>query len=440
MVWTAFEILINYYQGFWETYFIYKFLSKKSDRITPLMRIICAFLIGSIITVLNYISVFEGISSILYWLCLFAFSFFAFKDNIIKKILASIIPLALLFLLTSINLNLISSAFGITVRELIVVQDYRRFLVLISIQLSYALSVIIVSKLFNFATEKFSFIDWLPIIIVLCISIGLVYILHYLSLTTENTNRVYINIAYIIVFSINIFMFYVIYSLFNKNKKLREYEILKIQQRYQNMYIENANVQYDSIRKIKHDTKNHFLTICQLISDNDVTSAYDFAKQNIENLEMSQTYVKTKNKVVNAVINSKLSSAAAMGIQVSCLATNNFDGIDDIDLCNLLGNTLDNAISACRDQPENERREINVKINREDEIYYTFIVRNTISKSVIKNNPLLKTTKKDKANHGYGTQIVKDISNKYGGRTDYYEEYDMFCCQVNLISKSKASD
>ena len=111
MLWTAFEILINYYQGFWETYFIYKFLNKKSEKTTPLMRFICALAIGSIITILNYVSIFEGVSSILYWICLFAFAFFGFKDNIIKKILASIIPLVLLFLLTSINLNLISSAF-----------------------------------------------------------------------------------------------------------------------------------------------------------------------------------------------------------------------------------------------------------------------------------------------------------------------------------------
>lgn len=438
MLWTAFEILINYYQGFWETYFIYKFLNKKSEKITPLMRFICAFAIGSIITILNYVSIFEGVSSILYWICLFAFAFFGFKDNIIKKILASIIPLVLLFLLTSINLNLISSAFDMTVKDIIIKQDFRRFIALISIQLTYALSVIIVARLFNFATEKFSFTDWIPIIIILAISIVLVYILHLLSLTAENINRLYLNISYIIVFSINIFMFYVIYSLFNKNKKLREYEILKLQQEYQKNYIENANIQYDSIRKIKHDTKNHLLTICQLISDNDVDTAYDFAKQNIDNLELSQTYVKTKNNVVNAIINSKLASASAIGIHVSCLSINSFDGIDDIDLCNLLGNTLDNAITACREQPETAKREISVNIYCEDEMYYTFIISNTISTSITKINPTLNTTKTDKNNHGFGTRIVNDIADKYDGRVDYYEEYDTFFCQVNLISKSMA--
>ncbi|MBE6837176.1 MAG: GHKL domain-containing protein [Ruminococcus sp.] len=440
MAWTIFEILINYYQGFWETYFIYKFLDKKSDKITPMMRFVCAFAIGSIITVLNYISIFEGVSSILYWVCLFVFAFLGFKDNLIKKVFASIIPLALLFLLTSINLNLISSAFGITVKDIIVEQDYRRFIALISIQLTYAVSVIIISKLFNFATEKFSFIDWLPIIIVMCVSIALVYILHYLSLTTENINRLYVNVSYIIVFSINIFMFYVIYSLFNKNQKLREYEILKIQQEYQKNYIENANTQYESIKKIRHDTRNHLLTICQLISDNEVNTAYDFAKKNIDNLELSQTFVNTQNSIVNAIINSKLTSASTIGIHVSCLSTNSFDGIDDIDLCNLLGNILDNAITACREQPENANREINVKINCEDELYYTFIVSNTILSSISKENPTLKTTKADKDNHGYGTKIIKDIADKYDGRVDFYEEYDMFCCQVNLISNTKASE
>ncbi|MBQ1902444.1 MAG: GHKL domain-containing protein [Lachnospiraceae bacterium] len=36
------------------------------------------------------------------------------------------------------------------------------------------------------------------------------------------------------------------------------------------------------------------------------------------------------------------------------------------------------------------------------------------------NNPLLNTTKKDKANHGIGISNIKEVVNKYGGEC-YYE-------------------
>ena len=47
-------------------------------------------------------------------------------------------------------------------------------------------------------------------------------------------------------------------------------------------------------------------------------------------------------------------------------------------------------------------------------------------------NPKLKTTKKDSINHGLGTSIIRDITNKYNGRYDYYEIDNAFCCSVIL--------
>ena len=60
------------------------------------------------------------------------------------------------------------------------------------------------------------------------------------------------------------------------------------------------------------------------------------------------------------------------------------------------------------------------------------MIKNSLDKSVISHNPELKTTKKDKLNHGLGTSIIKDIANKYDGRYDYYEIDNTFCCSVIL--------
>lgn len=421
--------------------FCSEILITKANTNVKLYYILCGGLHAVLITFLNEITLFEGFASVLYFVELFIFAFVMLGGNIVKKVFACALPMFTTLAISFIMINYISSINNMTIPEIVTSTGYARLSLLLSVQILYYIMLKLLLKLFRTDDSKFSIFDWSVIIAVMVVSITLAGIIHSISIKVGIVQiRNYVNAAILVLLMLNILIYHLINSVSNKNKLEKELELIKIQEYYQRQYIESSKLQYDSIRKIKHDTQNHLLTICELISDNDVDSAFEFAKKNIENLELSQTYVKTENKVVNAVINSKLSSAAAMGIQVSCLSTNTFDGIDDIDLCNLLGNTLDNAISACRDQPENEIREINVKINREDEIYYTFIVRNTISKSVIKNNPLLKTTKNDKANHGYGTQIVKDISNKYGGRIDYYEEYDMFCCQVNLIAKSKASD
>lgn len=68
----------------------------------------------------------------------------------------------------------------------------------------------------------------------------------------------------------------------------------------------------------------------------------------------------------------------------------------------------------------------------ENEGRYIFSLKNTISQSVIEKNPSLISTKKNKANHGLGVRIIKEIAEKYDGYSDFYEECGMFCCMAVL--------
>ena len=63
-----------------------------------------------------------------------------------------------------------------------------------------------------------------------------------------------------------------------------------------------------------------------------------------------------------------------------------------------------------------------------DGAYYIFSLKNSISQSVIDNNPTLLSTKFD----GYGIKIIREIAEKYNGYSDFYEENGMFCCVVLL--------
>ena len=82
-------------------------------------------------------------------------------------------------------------------------------------------------------------------------------------------------------------------------------------------------------------------------------------------------FVNTQNNTVNAIINSKLTIAKSFGIDATCLSINEFTGIDDIDLCRLLSNMLENAITATANIKLNAKQ-INLKIISESE-KYTFL-------------------------------------------------------------------
>lgn len=208
-------------------------------------------------------------------------------------------------------------------------------------------------------------------------------------------------------------------------------EILKITEQYQQQYIENTNQQYDSIKKIRHDIKNQLSTVYTLIEDGEYNEAMRIIKESNDDLIKCKEYVKTNDPVVNAIVNLKLSVASAMGIKTLCVVNNDYSGIDSIDLCNLLSNTLDNAITACSVVAQNKEKRLSLEIKFEDG-YYLFIVRNTIAYSVLSENPDLKTSKEDTLHHGFGIKILKEISEKYNGSCHFFEDDDQFCCRIQL--------
>ena len=64
-LWTIFEILINFYQGGLETWFIYKFLTPRSHERAKIWAVIFAVCEGCLVTAFNYFTVFEGFGSAL---------------------------------------------------------------------------------------------------------------------------------------------------------------------------------------------------------------------------------------------------------------------------------------------------------------------------------------------------------------------------------------
>lgn len=69
IIWIAFEVIINFYEGFMETYFIYKFLPPKTENTKKniIAFALCFCTLGLLITVMNYLTIFEGILGIV-WL------------------------------------------------------------------------------------------------------------------------------------------------------------------------------------------------------------------------------------------------------------------------------------------------------------------------------------------------------------------------------------
>lgn len=87
--------------------------------------------------------------------------------------------------------------------------------------------------------------------------------------------------------------------------------------------------------------------------------------------------------------------------------------MDSIEYGVVLSNLLDNAIEA-EEQEKEENRYICLNIGVEQNMIH-LVVSNYISESVLQNNALLETSKKNKQLHGIGLRGVKEfVNNKEG--------------------------
>lgn len=192
---------------------------------------------------------------------------------------------------------------------------------------------------------------------------------------------------------------------------------------YQKSYYEEIEKNQQTVRKLRHDMKNHLNIIGMLIADEKTPEAKNYLTElNQEFAVTAKSYC--SNEVVNAVLNSKEQSAAEAQIRCEFQIDLAEDPqMEDIDLCALLSNTLDNAIEACRKIPEASERFLSVKA-RCQKGFFSYKVVNSKANEVTEENGCFITSKKDAGLHGIGLKNVKQIAAKYEGYVEVsYDEH-----------------
>lgn len=84
------------------------------------------------------------------------------------------------------------------------------------------------------------------------------------------------------------------------------------------------------------------------------------------------------------------------------------------DICTVIGNALDNAIESVVMIEDPEKRMIHFSLSRQN--HFIFLqIRNYCEREPVWDGKELRTTKKDKKNHGYGVKSIQYSIEKYGG-------------------------
>lgn len=232
-----------------------------------------------------------------------------------------------------------------------------------------------------------------------------------------------------IIFS-NIALYSLIYQMqrFQENK----YELKLLQEKiaFEESRHNDATLIWSNIRKVQHDMKHHLSIIGGYLNDNKPDECNNYIKELMPKIKNIGNLITSDNTILDYLINSKLTPLENTQIIISG-SIGDLSDINDLDFVCLMGNILENAAEAIQKIKNPKERRIELLFFRQNS-NRIIICKNTIEKSVLKNNKELKTTKKGRFSHGYGTKIIAKIVSDYNGMVDYFEEFNMFGVQVVL--------
>lgn len=160
-----------------------------------------------------------------------------------------------------------------------------------------------------------------------------------------------------------------------------------------------------------HDLK-HQLTV--LAMEDDSKKRQQYLNEISQDIHLYNVGVKTDNKIADVILTRKNAYFKQHHIIFTCIANGSLlNMINTMDLCSLLGNSLDNATESVEQVHDPEKRMINLRIVNKG----NFIIYQVENYTTAQQNftDLPQTTKQDKKRHGYGLKSIRRIAHKYNG-------------------------
>jgi sensor histidine kinase regulating citrate/malate metabolism len=190
----------------------------------------------------------------------------------------------------------------------------------------------------------------------------------------------------------------------------RQNELADLQYQLKVDYFNQIKEDQANTRALWHDIRKYLNTMNELINRNDIENARECISQAAELFDGLGNVVDVGNTIVSAVLNASIQKARRMNIKTDLDIRVRPDlDISAADLSVIIGNTVDNAIEACRVLEEDQRRISIQLIQKAVLLYYK------ISNPYRKRDSRFEREEKDAKLHGYGLKNVRRCIDKYNG-------------------------
>ncbi len=251
---------------------------------------------------------------------------------------------------------------------------------------------------------------------------SLFYVINYPGSSSAKKQQIInILISFSIVLTTAIILSLLVNVLISKHS---EYvvNLLKSQMELQISHYEKMDKLNSDIRRFRHDYINHLHSVLSLIKMSELNDAQKYIEKLLKIEDTPTITYNTGNHLADAILSDK-SEKFGEGKHIDFSGIISPD-IDNVDLCTILSNALDNAIESCHNCA-GER--IDISSNTSHGYLVITITNPTNNEDCLDCIPA--STKVDSVNHGLGLLSIELIANKYDGKID-------ICCKNGVFKLS----
>ncbi|OPH58936.1 hypothetical protein BC351_21590 [Paenibacillus ferrarius] len=249
----------------------------------------------------------------------------------------------------------------------------------------------------------------------------------------KTLNKQLVQLSLLIVL-FTIFSCVFIYFVFRFITKSRETAV----QSTQELYIQNVDLMFATIRSQRHDFLNHVQTMYALLANGKKEDQMRYMKELIEEINEVNDIIRIGHPAIAALIQAKIALAMRTKIEFSYQFTGLEGlslGVKSVDIVKIIGNLIDNAFDEVNKFPPGERE---VMVNGWSESnHLTISVSNPVQPDfqLEDYNQMFSigySTKVDGEHQGLGLSVVKERIEYYKGTIEVSVEDGCICFQISI--------
>ena len=198
----------------------------------------------------------------------------------------------------------------------------------------------------------------------------------------------------------------------------------KEQLQFQLRETQQSQEEYQRLQSLRHDLKNKHLTLLALLEENP-DDAREYLQSLTDSISGKQTFY-SKNPTVNYLLNQKLHDVEdEIELDINCFIPQELSIQPDV-LAVILGNCLDNSISACLRLTDKSERTLSLNIRYFQQNLFISI-NNTF-------NEQEQETRKTRQRDGWGLRNVDALVQEYQGTIKRFKENGHYRTEILLPS------